>query len=262
MGVIKHFGSGISRDDSSGSSGINAEYGGPRSSIPFESSKTHTIHCSLLVYQQPTTNPQPVFRSYQKMSSKSERPFVIFVLGGPGSGKGTQCAKIVANFGFVHLSAGDLLREEQNSGSPFGAMISDMIKNGQIVPAHVTVGLLKKAMEKSPVKKFLIDGFPRNTDNNECWINTMSEEVDTRFILFFDCPEEVMEARILKRGDSSVVRRDDDNLATIKKRFNTYKDLTIPVVEIYEKIGKVKRIDANRPPEDVYKDVNQIFSAL
>lgn len=89
--------------------------------------------------------------------------------GGPGAGKGTQCANIVKEFGFIHLSAGDLLRAEMNSGSKHGEMISTMIKNGQIVPSSVTVGLLDKAMKESGKTKFLIDGFPRNDENNSSW---------------------------------------------------------------------------------------------
>ena len=89
---------------------------------------------------------------------------VIFVLGGPGAGKGTQCARLVADYGFTHLSAGDLLRaEQQRPGSQFGELIRDYIKNGQIVPMEVTVQLLENAMRNSMEgenKKglFLIDG--------------------------------------------------------------------------------------------------------
>ena len=89
---------------------------------------------------------------------------VIFVLGGPGAGKGTQCQKLVADYGFKHLSAGDLLREEQDRpGSEFGEMIKTYIKEGTIVPMEVTVQLLENAMKASMEgdnKKglFLIDG--------------------------------------------------------------------------------------------------------
>jgi UMP-CMP kinase len=86
---------------------------------------------------------------------------VVFVLGGPGSGKGTNCARIVEEFGYVHLSAGDLLRAERASGSELADMINTYINEGKIVPAEVTVSLLKAAMEKSESKSFLIDGFPR-----------------------------------------------------------------------------------------------------
>jgi UMP-CMP kinase len=88
---------------------------------------------------------------------------VIFVLGGPGAGKGTQCAKLVSDYGFKHLSAGDLLREEQDRpGSEFGQLIKDNIREGIIVPMEVTVQLLenamKAAMETENKKMYLIDG--------------------------------------------------------------------------------------------------------
>src|ERR1700761_3989328 len=88
---------------------------------------------------------------------------VIFVLGGPGSGKGTQCAKLVKDFGFKHLSAGDLLREEQDRpGSEYGEMIKHNIREGIIVPMEVTIMLLEKAIlrsiDESGVTRFLIDG--------------------------------------------------------------------------------------------------------
>jgi UMP-CMP kinase len=94
---------------------------------------------------------------------------VIFVLGGPGAGKGTQCAKLVSDYGFKHLSAGDLLREEQDRpGSEFGEMIKTYIKEGTIVPMEVTVKLLENAMkdakEKDGKKLFLIDGTSKSSE--------------------------------------------------------------------------------------------------
>lgn len=80
-------------------------------------------------------------------SLKMAKPNVIFVLGAPGSGKGTVCARIVETFGYVHLSAGDLLREERNrKGSEFGELIENYITNGQIVPVEITCSLLENAM--------------------------------------------------------------------------------------------------------------------
>lgn len=93
---------------------------------------------------------------------------VVFVLGGPGAGKGTQCSRLVAEAGFVHLSAGELLRAERKSGTPTAELINAVINRGEIVPGEITTGLLKRAMEKSceeGKRYFLIDGFPRNDDN-------------------------------------------------------------------------------------------------
>jgi hypothetical protein len=112
-------------------------------------------------------------------------PSVIFVLGGPGSGKGTNCARIVDAFGYVHLSAGDLLRAERKSGSDLGEMIEKHIREGSIVPAEVTVRLLRQAMEQSGESKFLIDGFPRNAENLEIWERDMTHCV-VDFVLMLE----------------------------------------------------------------------------
>ncbi|CAM9945672.1 unnamed protein product, partial [Sphacelaria rigidula] len=95
-----------------------------------------------------------------------DRAPVIFVLGGPGSGKGTQCERLATEYGYVHLSAGELLRQERESGSKDGQLIDEYIREGRIVPVAISLGLLQRAMKASgPFSRFLIDGFPRNSDN-------------------------------------------------------------------------------------------------
>ena len=93
------------------------------------------------------------------------KPNVVFVLGGPGAGKGTQCSKIVKRFGFVHISAGDLLREERNNpDSEYGQLIEQHICEGKIVPVKITCSLISDAMSSGDGNEnnFVIDGFPRN----------------------------------------------------------------------------------------------------
>jgi UMP-CMP kinase len=89
------------------------------------------------------------------------------------------------------LSAGDLLREERDSGSKDGQLITDFINEGKIVPISITVNLLKKAMQKHgwSQSKFLIDGFPRNIENEEGWVKEMEQCTDMRFVLFLDADE-------------------------------------------------------------------------
>ncbi|KAL7125980.1 hypothetical protein ABFS83_14G154000 [Erythranthe nasuta] len=181
---------------------------------------------------------------------------VVFVLGGPGSGKGTQCANIVKHFGYTHLSAGDLLRAEQNSGSENGAMIKNVIKEGRIVPSEVTVKLLQRAMEQSANDKFLIDGFPRNQENREAFESVIG--IEPEFVLFFDCSEEEMQKRILNRNQG----REDDNMETIRKRFRTYIESSLPVIEYYNSKGKVRKIDATKPVEEVFEAVKDVFAPL
>lgn len=94
---------------------------------------------------------------------------IIFVLGGPGSGKGTQCERIVRDFGMLHLSSGDLLREEVKKGTEIGRTCEQLMKEGKLVPVEVTLKLIKQAMEggKKTAPGFLIDGFPRAVDQAE-----------------------------------------------------------------------------------------------
>jgi len=196
------------------------------------------------------------------MATSGDKPNVVFVLGGPGSGKGTQCANIVKNYGFVHLSAGDLLRGEVKSGSPNGQMIAELIKQGKIVPAEVTVALLKAAIFKhfneTHQTRFLVDGFPRNDDNNRCWMAEMPPEiVNTRFVLFMECSEDVMLERLMKRAETS--GRIDDNIESIRKRFVTFEKESMPVVDLYDKEGRVFKMDASKTPEGVFADIKVLF---
>lgn len=177
---------------------------------------------------------------------------VLFVLGGPGAGKGTQCARLVSTYGFKHLSAGDLLRAEQERpGSQFGELIRSCIKNGEIVPMEVTVQLLENAMTEAVksegTSRFLIDGFPRKMDQA-----LKFEEVvcPARLVLFFDCPEAEMEKRLMERGKTS--GRADDNAESIRKRFRTFVETSMPVVDYYEKQGRVVKVDATPAPDQVF----------
>ena len=117
---------------------------------------------------------------------------VVFILGGPGSGKGTQSERIQKDFKFVHLSAGDLLRaERKDQNSEHGKTIDKNIVEGKIVPSDITVSLLARAMEKSGMRggRFLVDGFPRNIENLSTWQKQMNDKVNMPFLLHLKCSE-------------------------------------------------------------------------
>jgi adenylate kinase len=116
--------------------------------------------------------------------------------------------------------------------------------------AQVIIGLLRAAMVRSGSSKFLIDGFPRAMDQADMFERMVKPAV---LVLAFDCPEEVMEARLLKRGETS--GRSDDNAATIRKRFDTFVSQSMPVISHYEQLGKCHRISAVPPPEEVFEAV-------
>ncbi|XP_048128643.1 UMP-CMP kinase 3-like isoform X2 [Rhodamnia argentea] len=172
------------------------------------------------------------------------------------NGKSTQCSKISSEFGFSHLSAGDLLQKEVESGSEEGKMIRDLKKEGKLVPSETVVKLLQQAMCRSESKKFLIDGFPRNEENLAAAENIMKIEPDV--ILFFDCSEPESIRRLLSRNQG----RADDNAETIRSRLKVYSESTVPVINYYNSKGKVRKIDAERPVEDVYKSVKEVLSGI
>jgi UMP-CMP kinase len=171
-------------------------------------------------------------------------------------------------FKYTHLSAGDLLREErQRPGSEFGELIERYIREGAIVPVHITVNLLKRAMDgvsaSNPdvAQKFLIDGYPRNADNLAGWMELLPESlVHVSACLFFDCPEEVMEQRLLSRGQTS--GRSDDNIESIRKRFKTYVNDTVPVIEQFRDRGLLHTVRADQSVDDVWSQVQTIFARL
>uniref|UniRef100_A0A1I8NP92 UMP-CMP kinase n=1 Tax=Stomoxys calcitrans TaxID=35570 RepID=A0A1I8NP92_STOCA len=221
--------------------------------------------CNLFLVQSKhsthtSTNLLSTIPTLTKLKMSEEKPKIVFVLGGPGAGKGTQCSKIVERFQFVHLSAGDLLREERaREGSEVGALIEDYIRNGKIVPVEVTCSLLEAAMKKSDKNKFLIDGFPRNQDNLDGWNRQMSDKVDFQFVLFFNCSEEVCVNRCLSRGQSGS-GRSDDNMESLKKRIQTYNNDSLPIIKHFEEIGKVKQIDASPSSDEVFSKVEEVFT--
>ncbi|KAI6102730.1 UMP-CMP kinase [Pisolithus croceorrhizus] len=194
---------------------------------------------------------------------------VVYVLGGPGAGKGTQCTKLSKDIDFCHLSAGDLLRAEQNrDGSQYGELIRTCIREGSIVPKEVTSKLLENAMAAEIQSRsghgwtdgkgrFLIDGFPRKMDQA-----LLFDEVvcPASLVIHFTTTEDVMLERLLERGKTS--GREDDNIDSIRKRFRTYYEQTMPVIEHYSNLGKLVEIDSTKSIDTVYQETSAIIRKL
>ena len=154
---------------------------------------------------------------------------------------------------------GDLLRAERSEpGSKYGELIEGHIRNGTIVPVEITCALLEAAMNKSEKNDFLIDGFPRNEDNLQGWTAAMGDKVEQRFVLFFDCNQETCVKRCLSRGAAGS-GRSDDNEESLKKRFDTYVNSTMPIIDHFRKLDLVRQIDATRTEDEVFSEVRKLF---
>jgi adenylate kinase family enzyme len=164
---------------------------------------------------------------------------IVFVLGGPGCGKGTQCEKLAREFKYAHISCGDLLRAEVATGSDRAKELDALMKEGKMVPLHVTLDLIREAMILVPRTSngIFLDGFPRTMEQAVAFEATVAP---CKFALFFDCPEEEMKKRLMKRGETS--GRADDNMATIAKRFATFTATSYPVIEALANVGKCVKV--------------------
>jgi len=193
------------------------------------------------------------------MAEKIKGAKIIFVVGGPGSGKGTQCEKVVAKYGYTHLSSGDLLRLEVASGSDRGKKLQEIMQKGELVPLDTVLDMIKDAMiaaaDKS--KGYLIDGYPREVKQGEEFEKKIGAPC---LLLFIDAKGETMVKRLMKRGETS--GRADDNEETIKKRLDLYYKATEPVIAFYEGRGIVRKIDSELPVDEVFSIVSKAIDGL
>ncbi|CAG2189837.1 AK [Mytilus edulis] len=181
---------------------------------------------------------------------------VVFVLGGPGSGKGTQCKKIVEKFGYTHLSTGDLLRAEVASGSAQGKKLTEIMEKGELVPLETVLMLLKDNMiARAPNSRgFLIDGYPREMEQG---VRFEDEVRESDFLLYFNVSEETMTSRLLGRAQTS--GRVDDNEETIKQRLKTFSENKNAIMEYYSKGNKMEMITAEKSVDEVFAEVVRAF---
>jgi len=190
--------------------------------------------------------------------------FNLILFGPPGSGKGTQSEKIVEKFGLVHLSTGNLLRQEIAGKTPLGLEAKNFIDKGQLVPDEVVIGMIDSCLDKhSYAKGFLFDGFPRTIAQAEALDKLLSyKKTAISKVIALDVLEEELVARLLKRGETSG-RSDDTDEAIIRKRFLVYKTETEPVAGYYEAQGKLEVIKGIGTIEEIFEAVsNSIESEI
>lgn len=209
------------------------------------------------VYKKGVAPAPKVVIHYFDPRQPCPEPNVVFVLGGPGAGKGTMCELAQSQLGWTHLSTGDLLRAERESGGANATIINNFISEGKLVSNEIIIDLLKNAMERitrtTGKVNFLLDGFPRSLHNLEGWQQAFGADSELPKMLYFECPYPVLEERILARA--KYTGRVDDNVESIKLRFDTFKSETLPTVDHFRSKGKCVEIDTSQDRQAVYQMV-------
>jgi adenylate kinase len=182
--------------------------------------------------------------------------FNLILFGPPGSGKGTQSEKLIERYGLIHLSTGNLLREEIVNQTQLGLEAKRYMDQGQLVPDEVVIGMIRSALEhNSNAKGFLFDGFPRTVAQAEALDNLLKEKnTEIAAVLALGVSEQELVERLLSRGKTSG-RSDDTNETIIRARINEYENKTAAVARYYENFGKVIRIHGEG-------SIDQIFNLL
>lgn len=182
--------------------------------------------------------------------------FNLVLFGPPGSGKGTQSEKLVEKYGLIHLSTGNLLREEIATKTPLGLEAKNFIDKGQLVPDEVVIGMIDSSLEHhKEAVGFLFDGFPRTLAQAEALDKLLAlKGSEIALVLILDVDEEELIKRLIHRGKTSG-RSDDTDENVQRKRQEVYKRDTFPVAAYYQKMKKLVHTDG-------MGDIDQIFDRL
>ncbi len=213
----------------------------------------------------------------------------LLLIGAPGTGKGTMSNLLVQDYGLVHVSTGDILRQSIKDGSPVGLRAQSYMQKGQLVPDEVIHDIIVERLSKDDIKKgFLMDGYPRNTEQAidfDGILNELGLHIDLVVLLNLD--EEELKIRITGRRlckncgaiyhtrnhpskvegicdecGGELYARKDDTLESLEVRLGEYHSATIPTVEYYREQGLVKEVDASKSTDEVYKTIKGLLEEI
>ena len=185
----------------------------------------------------------------------------LILFGPPGSGKGTQAELLVEKHNFLHISTGDMFREELGRNTPLGQEARAYMDAGHLVPDEVTIAMLRKRVDQHPeVTGIIFDGFPR-TDPQAAALNELLEERDSQInaLILLDVDADTIVTRILGRGATSG-RADDLQEDVIRTRYENFLNYTSPVFDFYDDLGLAHRVDGTRTPAEVSDAIDAIIS--
>ncbi len=186
----------------------------------------------------------------------------IVMFGAPGSGKGTQAKQMAEKFQLEHVSTGDLFRYEISHKTPLGLKAQEIINRGDLCPDDITLGMLRNHIEKhTDSKGFIFDGVPRTIKQAEMLDDpSFFTDLDITKVIYLKVEMEEVQRRILKRAE--IEQRADDTPATVKARVENFFAQTMPLVDYYEKQGKLVEINGMQDIEHVFSDICKVIETL
>ena len=184
----------------------------------------------------------------------------LILFGPPGSGKGTQSDKLVEKYDLIHLSTGNLLRQEMKDKTPLGLEAKSFIDKGQLVPDEVVIGMVDSYFDQHKgAKGFLFDGYPR-TVAQAAALDKLLEVKKTGIanVLFLNVDEEELIKRLIHRGKTSG-RSDDTDENVQRKRQEVYRNETLPVAAYYDKQNKVVNVKGMGTVDEIFTSLSGII---
>ncbi len=180
----------------------------------------------------------------------------LLLMGPPGSGKGTQGALLLERYGLAHLSTGDMLRAARESGGALGARVASIMDSGSLVDDATMIELIRDSVKALGANAgFVLDGFPRTAVQAEALSALLSElGIGLDAVILLEVDNEVLLSRIesrLKAGAS----RADDTAQTLRHRLEVYGAQTAPLIDYYEGLGLLLRVDGMAPIEEVSRSI-------
>lgn len=187
----------------------------------------------------------------------------LILFGPPGSGKGTQAEKLIAQYNLFHISTGDMFRYELSNNTELGQLARSYMEKGQLVPDSVTIAMLEKRVEDNPdVKGFIFDGFPRTIAQAEALDSFLASKGQSiTGLVELSVDEDEIVKRVLLRGKTSG-RADDNDESIIRKRIAVYRNETTPVADHYGKSGKSFKIEGVGSINDIFSNLCKTIDAL
>lgn len=180
----------------------------------------------------------------------------IVLFGAPGSGKGTQSAKLIDEYGLYHISTGELLRDHIKRGTELGKTADSYISKGQLIPDQLMIDILDDVLEKEAAGKdgVVFDGFPRTIPQAEALKGLLRKRgTDLHAVVGLEVPEDELVQRMIARGKET--GRADDNIDTIKNRLDVYHKQTLPLKEYYTNEGNYLAVNGTGIVDEIFSDI-------